>query len=87
MNSSSEIYKILGYDGFLAALLNCFKTQLIILSGAIRTIRPRVLKRLSLPVNLEVHLDEEFPELEKALYGEFVLLNKHLEVLLRYALN
>ncbi|KAJ8948922.1 hypothetical protein NQ314_008324 [Rhamnusium bicolor] len=71
-----------GYDVLFAALLNCLKTQLIILSEAMRTIRQRILKRLNLPENFQIIHDHDLPELEEELFKEINHLIKHLIELL-----
>lgn len=72
-----------GHDGVLAALLNCLKTQLLILCGAIQTIRPRVFTRLKIPTDISIHLDDDYSTLEDVLYTEIIHLNQHLTSLLR----
>ncbi|CAH1993999.1 unnamed protein product [Acanthoscelides obtectus] len=70
------------HDALYFAFVYCLKTQFLILGGAIRTIRGRVLQRLNLPSNYAVFNDDHHPALEKEMYNELIFVNKHFKLLI-----
>ncbi|KAJ8914196.1 hypothetical protein NQ315_015969 [Exocentrus adspersus] len=73
---------IASHDAMFCTLIYCLKTQLDILSEAIKTIRGRTLKKLFFPTNFAILHDKDCPVLEKALYKELNHCIKHLMSLL-----
>nr|QNH68032.1 odorant receptor 5 [Apriona germarii] len=63
--------------------MNCLKTQLEIVQCAFRSIRERCVKRLNLPDDYQIFVDDNNPVLEKVLYDELSHCTKHLNILLR----
>ncbi|KAJ8933301.1 hypothetical protein NQ318_012258 [Aromia moschata] len=73
----------LGHDGVFVALLNCLRTQLLILGGAFRTIRKRCFKKHNIHEDKLMCYQENHPELENEIYGELNRCIKHLHLLLK----
>nr|UTN00973.1 odorant receptor [Semanotus bifasciatus] len=76
---------VASHDALYCALVNCLHTHFVILTGALKTIRKRVLLRLNLSQDFQIFHDEEFSILENALYKELRHLTKHLIILLEAA--
>nr|ALR72579.1 odorant receptor OR36 [Colaphellus bowringi] len=70
------------HDGVFVGLLNCLKTQLLIVCNIFTTIRARSLKAVNLPKNYKILHDEYNPALEKELYRQLSHCTEHLKLLL-----
>ncbi|KAG5894056.1 hypothetical protein JTB14_003919 [Gonioctena quinquepunctata] len=70
------------HDALFAGLLNCLKTQLLIIGDVFKTIRQRSLKNLDLPEDYAVLHDVDNPDLEEEMYRQLTHSTKHLKVLL-----
>ncbi|KAG5894054.1 hypothetical protein JTB14_003918 [Gonioctena quinquepunctata] len=69
-------------DALIAGLLNCLKTQLLIIGDVFKTIRQRSLKNLGLPEDYAILHDVDNPDLEEEMYRQLTHSTKHLKVLL-----
>lgn len=61
------------------SLVSCISAHLDILSQAIKTIRPRCMERLQMPIKEHLH---DTPELEEEMQKEMKKCVKHLDMLL-----
>nr|CAI5870208.1 unnamed protein product [Callosobruchus analis] len=77
------VFFICCHDALYFSLIYCLKTQFLVLCGAIRTIRERVLLRMNIRPSFTVLHDEDFPELEKEIYKEMQFINDHFGLLIR----
>lgn len=76
-------WMIIGIDSFLITLMNCLTANLMIIKGAIKTIRPRCLKKYNLP-NAESLLDDPI-EVQEQMHREIIKCIKHLQLVFKMA--
>lgn len=65
------------------SLLYGIRTQLLILSGALLTVRQRCLQKLNLSDQLEMLHDADNPQLEKLMYEEIKKCTRHMQKIIR----
>ncbi|XP_074033350.1 odorant receptor 4-like [Leptinotarsa decemlineata] len=70
------------HDGVFFGLLNCLKTQLLIICDIFKTIRARSLMAVNLPQNYTILHDKHNPILERELYRQLTHCTQHLKILL-----
>ncbi|KAG5879513.1 hypothetical protein JTB14_019114 [Gonioctena quinquepunctata] len=70
------------HDGVFVSLLNCLKTQLLIVGTVFKSIRERSLQAVNLPENHTILHDENNFLLEKELYRQLTHCTEHLRILL-----
>ncbi|KAG5879514.1 hypothetical protein JTB14_019115 [Gonioctena quinquepunctata] len=70
------------HDGVFVSLLNCLKTQLLIVGDVFRSMRERSLQALNLPQNYTILHDRDNLLLEKELYRQLTHCTEHLRILL-----
>ncbi|KAF7262836.1 hypothetical protein GWI33_003996 [Rhynchophorus ferrugineus] len=68
-------------DAVFVSLLHLLKTQLTILTDALKTIRGRCLNKLGLEGNFSVLYDQVHPRLEKEMYQHLTHSTKHVQSL------
>ncbi|KAG5874759.1 hypothetical protein JTB14_003381 [Gonioctena quinquepunctata] len=73
---------ISAHDGIFTGLLNCLKTQMLIICDVFQTIRVRALKTTNLPENYAIFQDMHNPVLEKEIYRLLIHTTEHLKILL-----